>query len=77
MIDSINIMKNRTPLIDLRAPVEFNKGAFPTSINMSILDDDERAQVGLTYKYNGQNAAIELGYNLVKKDDLISLKKSY
>ena len=68
MNDLLNIIKNRTPLIDLRAPIEFIKGAFPSSINIPILNDVERTQVGLTYKYNGQNAAVELGYNLVEKD---------
>ena len=75
MIDLLNIIKNRTPLIDLRAPIEFNKGAFPTSINIPILNDEERTQVGITYKYSGQNAAIELGYNLIEKD--ITISSSY
>ena len=48
MDDRINIIKNNTPLIDLRAPIEFNKGAFPSSINIPILNDMQRSEVGST-----------------------------
>jgi len=54
-----------TPLLDVRAPVEFASGAFPNTINLPLLDDDERAAVGLTYKNEGQDAAVQLGHSLV------------
>ncbi|TKB47651.1 tRNA 2-selenouridine(34) synthase MnmH [Ferrimonas sediminicola] len=54
------------PLIDLRAPVEFAKGAFPNSINLPLMNDQERAAVGTCYKRQGQMAAIELGHKLVR-----------
>lgn len=54
-----------TPLIDVRAPVEFIAGSLPGSINLPIMNDDERAQVGTTYKREGQEAAIKLGHALV------------
>ncbi|MFP5384230.1 MAG: tRNA 2-selenouridine(34) synthase MnmH [Gammaproteobacteria bacterium] len=53
------------PLLDVRAPVEFSAGAFPGAENAGILDDEERAQVGTTYKQRGQDAAIALGHQLV------------
>ncbi|MDV2858642.1 tRNA 2-selenouridine(34) synthase MnmH [Oceanimonas sp. CAM02] len=56
---------NNTPLLDLRAPVEFLQGAFPASRNQPLMTDDERAQVGTCYKHEGQQAAIELGHQLV------------
>ncbi len=49
------------PLMDVRAPVEFARGAFPTSVNLPIMTDEERRQVGIRYKQAGQEAAIELG----------------
>ncbi len=52
-------------LLDVRAPVEFQAGAVPDAINLPLLDNHERHQVGLTYKLQGQNAAIELGHKLV------------
>ena len=56
------------PLIDVRAPVEFAKGAFPGAVNLPLMDDDERAQVGLCFKQKGQDAAIALGHQLVSGD---------
>ena len=53
------------PMIDTRAPVEFEKGSFPTAVNLPLMTDEERAEVGTCYKQQGQNAAIELGHRLV------------
>ncbi|WP_114417522.1 tRNA 2-selenouridine(34) synthase MnmH [Marinospirillum perlucidum] len=55
-----------TPLMDTRAPVEFNRGSFPTAENLPLMTDDERAQVGTCYKQKGQEAAIKLGHQLVQ-----------
>jgi len=55
---------NDVPLMDMRAPVEFNKGAFPCSENIPLLDDKQREAVGTCYKNKGQDAAIELGWQL-------------
>lgn len=53
------------PLIDLRAPVEFNEGAFPNAVSLPLMTDEERARVGTCYKQQGQAAAIALGHRLV------------
>ncbi|RLV58291.1 tRNA 2-selenouridine(34) synthase MnmH [Parashewanella curva] len=53
------------PLMDVRAPVEFQKGAFPHATSLPLMMDDERAKVGTCYKQHGQQAAIELGHQLV------------
>jgi tRNA 2-selenouridine synthase len=53
------------PMMDMRAPAEFTQGAFPSATSLPLMSDDERAQVGICYKQNGQAAAIELGYQLV------------
>ena len=52
------------PLMDVRAPVEFEKGAFPGSHNIPLLDDEQRHVIGTRYKEQGQDAAIELGWQL-------------
>lgn len=52
-------------LIDVRAPVEFAKGAFPKAVNLPVLNDDERAEVGVHYKAEGADAARTLGHKLV------------
>ncbi|MFT4807622.1 MAG: tRNA 2-selenouridine synthase [Paraglaciecola sp.] len=57
-----------TPMIDVRAPIEFIKGAFPSSINAPLMNDDEREAVGTCYKEHGSDAALELGHQLVFGD---------
>jgi len=51
-------------LLDVRAPLEVERGALPYSQFEPILTDSERHQVGIRYKEQGQEAAIELGYEL-------------
>jgi len=79
MDNRINIIKNSIPLIDLRAPIEFIKGAFPTSVNIPILNDNQRAQVGIKYKNQGNDAAEILGFNLLKneRDKKVHLWKKF
>lgn len=62
------LLRDDTPLLDVRAPIEFAKGAFPSAHNIPLLDDDERAAVGTRYKQAGQDAAIALGNQLVTGD---------
>lgn len=56
------------PLLDVRSEPEFAKGAFPAAVNLPILTDAERKQVGLCYQHEGQAAAIALGHQLVSGD---------
>ncbi len=53
------------PMIDTRAPVEFQRGAFPHAINLPLMTDEERHLVGTRYKQAGQDSAIQLGRELV------------
>lgn len=62
--DYRTLFLNDLPLLDVRAPVEFVKGAFPCSTNIPLLDDDQRTKIGTRYKEQGQDAAIELGWRL-------------
>lgn len=63
--DLAHIFLHDIPLMDVRAPVEFCKGAFAQSINLPLMNDAEREAVGTAYKQQGQQAAIELGHRLV------------
>ena len=63
--DYRDIFLNDRPMMDARAPVEFNKGAFPGVINLPLMNDHERQRVGTCYKQHGQQAAIVLGHQLV------------
>lgn len=51
--------------IDVRSPIEFKAGSIPGAVNLPLLSDEERHQIGLTYKRRGQSAAINLGHQLV------------
>ena len=53
------------PLIDTRAPIEFTRGSFPSAVNLPLMTDDERQQVGICYKEQGEEAAVALGHQLV------------
>ncbi len=66
--DYLSLFLNDTPLMDVRAPVEFSKGSFPQAVNAPLMNDEERHRVGLCYKQKGQDAAIELGHQLVCGD---------
>ena len=48
-----HILANNTPIIDVRAPIEFNQGSIPNAINLPLMNDEERAAVGTCYKQQG------------------------
>ncbi len=60
-----DIFINETPLLDVRAPAEFAHGAFPNATNIPLLDDEQRREIGIRYKQAGQQAAINLGHQLI------------
>ena len=64
--DFKSIVLNNIPLIDVRAPVEFEKGAFPFAKNLPLMSNEERHRVGIVYKQEGHDAAVALGNSLVK-----------
>lgn len=64
--DYRSLFLNNTPLLDVRAPVEFNLGAFPFTENFPLMNDQERTDVGIRYKNSGQEEAIKLGHELVQ-----------
>ncbi len=66
--DFRSIVLNNVPLIDVRAPIEYEKGAFKNSVNLPIMDDEQRCLVGTMYKEKGNEEATKLGYELVSGD---------
>ena len=78
--DFLSIVLEETPLIDVRAPVEFHKGAFINAVNLPILDDKQRELVGTKYKQEGNGAAVALAEQLIKnegKEQRVALWKEY
>ncbi|BEO42694.1 tRNA 2-selenouridine synthase [Serratia marcescens] len=63
--DYQRIFLQDVPLIDVRAPIEFQQGAFAQALSLPLMIDSERQAVGTCYKQHGQQAAIALGHSLV------------
>lgn len=64
--DYLNLCQTAiTPILDVRAPVEYVEGHIPLSHNAPILTDEERHLVGLAYKNEGNETATRLGHSLV------------
>jgi len=66
--DYARIFLDDTPLLDVRAPVEFVQGAFPHARNLPLINDQERHAIGIRYSELGQEQAIALGHELVQGD---------
>ena len=60
-----DLLRNNVPLIDLRSPGEFVRGAFPTACNLPLLSEAERSEIGTLYKQRGSEAAVRRGHELV------------
>jgi hypothetical protein len=68
-------MNNKMSVIDGRSQGEYEKAHFENTLNIPILSDSHRHDVGLTYKIEGAEAAKVLGHKLVSgdyKEELIS-----
>lgn len=63
--DFERIVIEEIPLIDVRAPIEFEKGAFKNAVNLPLMNDEERHLVGICYKEKGNEEAVQLGHHLV------------
>jgi len=63
--DFERIVIQEIPLVYVRAPIEFKKGAFLNAVNLPLMNDDERHLVGIHYKEEGNEEAVKLGYQLV------------
>jgi tRNA 2-selenouridine synthase len=52
------------PVLDVRTPAEFEHGHIPAALNLPLFSNEERVQVGTTYKQQGKEVAILLGFDL-------------
>lgn len=49
-------------ILDVRSPAEYTQGHVPGAVSFPLFTDKERAEVGICYKHQGRNAAVELGF---------------
>ncbi len=70
-------------LIDVRSPSEYKSETIPGSINIPLLDDEERIKVGTVYVQESVEKAKKLGVEIVSKklpelyNKAVSLNKEY
>ncbi|MCS3901575.1 rhodanese-like domain-containing protein [Methanococcus voltae] len=66
IIDGYDNFKENYILIDARAPNEYNEKRIPHSINIPLFMDDEHKNIGIAFKKEGKERAIELAGNYMK-----------
>ncbi|RYY23616.1 MAG: tRNA 2-selenouridine(34) synthase MnmH, partial [Chitinophagaceae bacterium] len=63
-ISQFLISSPEIPLLDVRTPAEYAHGHIPGAFNLPLFSNEERVQVGTTYKQQGKEPAILLGFDL-------------
>ena len=64
-IEQFLILRSSLPIADVRSEGEYAEGHIPGAVNIPILNNEERRQVGTDYKHKGQAEAIKTGFRLV------------
>jgi len=64
-IDDFLSLRKQLPVVDVRSQGEFGEGHIRNAINIPLLNNEERVQVGTDYKQKGQHEAIKTGFRLV------------
>jgi tRNA 2-selenouridine synthase len=64
-IDDFFKLRQQLPVVDVRSEGEYAQGHIDQAINIPILNDAERVEVGTDYKQKGQLEAIKTGFRLV------------
>lgn len=63
-IDNFIDLDAAIPIADVRTPAEFAQGHIYGAYNIPLFSNEERVQVGTTYKQQGREQAILLGFDL-------------
>ncbi len=64
-LDDFLKLRAQIPVVDVRSPLEFSEGHIRGAVNIPLLNNEERVQVGTDYKQKGQKEAIKTGFRLV------------
>jgi tRNA 2-selenouridine synthase len=62
---ALSLRERGALLVDVRSPAEYDEATIPGAINVPILDNDERAEIGTLYKKAGKQAARRRGVEVV------------
>jgi tRNA 2-selenouridine synthase len=77
-IQDFLIQSENIPIVDVRSPAEYEKAHIPSSYNIPLFNNEERAEVGKIYKQKNKEVAILLGLEFVgpkMKDFVVQAKK--
>jgi tRNA 2-selenouridine synthase len=64
-INDLMKLGDAVPVADVRTPAEFTQGHMPGAFNIPLFTNEERVEVGITYKQVSREAAILLGFDRV------------
>lgn len=76
-------VKDNWIFVDLRSPAEHQEFTIPDSVNIPLLNDEERKEIGTIYKQESIEKAKKLGVEAVSKklpdiyNQMLDLKKRY
>lgn len=73
-IEEFLALSDSFPVIDVRAPIEFDQGHIPGAVNIPLFDNHEREVVGTRYKQMNKEAAMYAGLEFAGKK-LVHLAK--
>lgn len=67
------LQQDGSVILDVRSPSEYERGHIPGALSLPLLDDEERAEVGTTYKQTGKEEAYSQALNIAgpKIKDLV------
>ncbi|MDY7021033.1 MAG: tRNA 2-selenouridine(34) synthase MnmH [Cyanobacteriota bacterium] len=61
-LDPDEFMIDSGVMLDVRSPGEYTQGHIPGAVSFPLFSDEERASVGICYKHQGRDRAVELGF---------------
>jgi tRNA 2-selenouridine synthase len=64
-LDEFLVLRKQFPVVDVRSEGEYQEGHIRSAINIPLLNNAERIEVGTDYKQRGQAEAIKTGFRLV------------
>lgn len=64
-IDDFLARPSDVPIIDVRTPGEFAAGHIPGAVNVPLFSNEERVQIGTTYKHVSRRRAVSIGLRFV------------
>ena len=56
------VMEGGFEVVDVRSPANSRRGMCPGAVNMPLLDDAQRAMVGIAYKHEGRRKGAHGGH---------------